>query len=53
MEKKNPERQKTIDMNRRSFIKSATAGAALFATASVGPWFVPARTEYRDKFQAA
>jgi spermidine/putrescine transport system substrate-binding protein len=27
-------------ISRRSFIKQATAGAAVFATASVGPWFI-------------
>lgn len=27
-------------MNRRTFLKKATQGAAVFATASMGPWFI-------------
>ena len=27
-------------MNRRSFIKQTAAGVAVFASASVGPWFI-------------
>jgi len=30
----------TSSMDRRSFIKKAASGAAVFATASMGPWFI-------------
>lgn len=40
MDAKKLEQGNLIDISRRSFIKQAAAGAALFATASVGPWFV-------------
>ncbi|THB66267.1 MAG: twin-arginine translocation signal domain-containing protein, partial [Desulfovibrio sp.] len=39
--KKNQSVEKSSEMTRRDFIKSsAVVGAGVFATASVGPWFV-------------
>ncbi len=29
-----------VPIDRRSFIKQTAAGAAVFATASIGPWFI-------------
>lgn len=40
MDKKDPNDKGRAGMNRREFLKKTAAGAAVFATAGVGPWFI-------------
>jgi spermidine/putrescine transport system substrate-binding protein len=40
MDKKDPSDKGRSGMNRREFLKKTATGAAVFATASVGPWFI-------------